>query len=159
MASLAVVLAVSCEKVEPNVGNPDGKDKTDPNKEPDDPYGWCADEFNALSSVYDFFDAKGGVMTVTAGSDILFHCVRVYTSSKGFETLLERDGLYIDSRPVTYPAVFETACCTVVLIDARTIEITLLPYDKERTTLVTVSGIKDDGTFLSPRDIILYQNF
>ncbi len=151
----------SCNTYESDVER-NGKtdDLQDTGDDSDNKSDTAGDEFNGLSVDSAFFAADGGSLTVAATHDILFHMVRLRIDGEAsYRTVFEGQGLDIDSRPPSFPAVFELEDCLVTMSNARTMVILLFPSDMKRVIRLTVSGIKDDGTFLSPRDIVLYQNY
>ena len=113
------------------------------------------DRFNLFTPNMLYFDSNGGTQIVTATDYILLDGVFLYGNDGNSETIVS-----VPSEcGRQYPYVFETEWVTVNRTNATTLEITVPPRTDKTKINILVSGIADDGEYLCPNRIRIYQNY
>lgn len=114
------------------------------------------DKFNLYTPAVLYFDSDGGSRIVTASDFIILH--RVYLWTVNNEKQEKSADIPTDSQQL-YPYKFETEWVTVNRTDAKTLEITVPPSTDRIKVDIFASGIDDDGRYLEPNRIQIYQNY
>jgi len=113
------------------------------------------DRFNLFTPNMLYFDSNGGTQIVTASDFILLNGVLPNEESGSSKNIIYDP----DKCDRQYPYVFETEWVTVNRTNATTLEITVPPRTDKTKINILVSGIADDGEYLCPNRIRIYQNY
>ena len=116
---------------------------------------FTCDRFNGFYPDEYYFDSSGGTQIVTTSDYILLDGVFLYENGGKSETVISVPSEC--SRK--YPYLFETEWVTVNRTDATTLEITVPPRTDKIILEILVRGIADDGEYLCPSAIHIYQNY
>lgn len=114
------------------------------------------DKFNEYTPKVLYFDSDGGSQIVTASDFIILWGVDLQRVNN------ENQDKHVDiptENSKQYPYTFETEWVIVNRTDAKTLEITVPPRTEKIEVWITASGIDDDGRYLEPSHIRIYQNY
>ena len=114
------------------------------------------DKFNRFIPAVLYFDSDGGTQIVTAYYFITLSGVHLLFVNN--ECVNKAIDIPTDSQQL-YPYKFETEWVTVNRTDAKTLEITVPPSTDRIKVDIFASGIDDDGRYLEPNRIQIYQNY